>query len=69
MAKLQVLLDKHGNVIGTFRATVPAGSRGAPSVGMRAKADQRLVEVTLDDAHADLAPDELHKHIKTHHLK
>ena len=66
MVRLHVLLDKHGEVLGTFRAFSPPTSHRTPTVGIRAKPDQQLVEVDLDDTHIRLAPDELHRHIRAH---
>jgi hypothetical protein len=64
MIKLHVLVDKHGNVLGTFRADQKGSGPNAPSLGVRARPDQRLVEMEVDERLAVRDPAELHEEIK-----
>ena len=69
MPKLHVLVDKEGNVLGTFRADETGRGPEAPSLGFHVRPEQRLVEVELDEKLASLDPVELHKQIKARHLR
>jgi hypothetical protein len=69
MPKIHVLIDKHGEVLGTFQLREKGTGRGMPSAGLRAQPDQRLVELEVDEKLATLEAGELHKQIKERHLK
>ena len=66
MIKLHVLVDKHGSVLGTFRADPDQKGSGpkAPSLGVRAGPDQRLVEMEVDERLAVRDPAALHEEVK-----
>ena len=70
MAILKVLLSDKGNVVGTARTDVASsGSHGPKQATPVARAGQRVIEVTVDDAMMHLKPAELHAAIKARHVK
>lgn len=70
MPVLQVLIDEHGNIVGTAHAHANGSGAGHPDrVTLVARPGQRLEQVTVEDADASLAPDALHARIKSKYLK
>jgi hypothetical protein len=70
MPVLKVLLNEEGDVIGSAHANSPSqGSYGPQFATMVARPNQRIVEITVDDAVANLDPETLHKTIKANHLR
>jgi len=69
MAVLQVVVNKHNEVLGTLVVDAPAKGRGAPErFGAVAGPGQRVVQITVDDSMLGLQPDALHAAIKAEHL-
>ncbi len=70
MPVLQVLIDEHGDVVGTAHAHANGSGAGHPDrVTLVARPGQRLQQVTVEDADAGLPPNELHARIKSKYLR
>ena len=70
MPKFHVLVDQHGNVLGTLLAEAKVtGSAPPKSFGFRPRPGQRMLEIEVDEKVASLEPTELHKRIKADHFK
>jgi hypothetical protein len=68
MPTLSVLVSGNNDVLGTMRPGANGG-RGAPAtIGFQAGPGQRVVEVFVDDATAQLDPAALHAKIKADHI-
>jgi hypothetical protein len=68
MPKISVLVSAQNEVLGTFTEASSHGA-GAPSqIGFQTGPGQRMVEVNVDDATAQLDPEALHNKIKTDYL-
>lgn len=69
MPLLKVLINKRGEVVGTARADAVATGNGAPMhTNLVARADQRIVEVSVDDRLTRLEPAALHATLKAQGL-
>ena len=68
MAVLQVLLDEHDNVLGTATLT-PGATGSAPTAVLVARADQRVVEITVGSEASGLSAAELHQFIAKAHQR
>lgn len=63
MKILQVLVDAEGKVLGTSDPSA-TGVEAGPTARLIAGPNQRIVEVTVDDEVAHLAPAALHEALK-----
>jgi hypothetical protein len=69
MPLLKVLINKKGDVVGTARADAVASGTDAPMhANLVARADQRIVEVSVDDRMTRLDPAALHATLKAQYL-
>ncbi|MET9291355.1 hypothetical protein [Streptomyces sp. NPDC003077] len=66
MAKIQVLLDEAGNVLGTTQVSGAGEGEGAPeSVGVVPGPGQRVIETEVVEQLLEGSPASLHAHLKS----
>ena len=69
VAKVQVLVDGEGHVIGTSRIDAPSSGEAPPQPRVRAAANQRIREIDVEDNDLALEPSALHHKLETEHLE
>ena len=69
MPTLSVLVNGNNDVLGTLRQGANGGHGGPATIGFQAGPGERVVEVNVDDATAQLEPEALHAKIKADHIR
>lgn len=68
MPTLSVLVSGNNEILGTLRQGANGGHGAPATIGFQAGPGQRVVEVNVDDATAQLDPEALHAKIKADHI-
>ena len=69
MPTLSVLVSENNDILGTLRQGANGGHGAPAAIGFQAGPGQRVVEVNVDDATAQLDPEALHAKIKADHMR
>jgi hypothetical protein len=68
MPTLSLLVSENNDILGTLRQGGNGGQGAPATMGFQAGPGQRVVEVNVDDATAQLDPEALHAKIKADHI-